>query len=243
MPRARLRGGGLGRAGPQPLRRGRRARDHRADALDAAVLLGRRGRRAPSRELLLDVSGRLAPRRLDPHHAAWRRGHLRPLGLDDQPPGRAHGHERDLPGGGRRSTRFSTRSSSTSRARDGDGELRMLLFVVLREGTSLDDDLIAQIKRRIREDCSPRHVPNEMRQIERGAAHAVGQGARGPGQADPHGRAPRARRRASTRWPTPRSLDYFVRAGQEPLNADAARLRERRGRRGGPLLGAPREVA
>jgi acetoacetyl-CoA synthetase len=41
----------------------------------------------------------------------------------------------------------------------------MPLFVVLREGAELDDALIAQIRRRIREDCSPRHVPNEIRQI------------------------------------------------------------------------------
>jgi acetoacetyl-CoA synthetase len=45
-------------------------------------------------------------------------------------------------------------------------ELRMILFVVLRDGAILDEDLTAQIKRRIREDCSPRHVPNEIRQIE-----------------------------------------------------------------------------
>ena len=41
----------------------------------------------------------------------------------------------------------------------------MPLFVVLRDGIELDDDLIAAIKRRIREDCSPRHVPNEVMQI------------------------------------------------------------------------------
>jgi acetoacetyl-CoA synthetase len=41
----------------------------------------------------------------------------------------------------------------------------MPLFVVLREGASLDDDLIAAIRRRVREDCSPRHVPDEVRQI------------------------------------------------------------------------------
>jgi acetoacetyl-CoA synthetase len=41
----------------------------------------------------------------------------------------------------------------------------MPLFVVLREGAALDDDLVARIKQRIREDCSPRHVPNEIRQI------------------------------------------------------------------------------
>jgi acetoacetyl-CoA synthetase len=47
----------------------------------------------------------------------------------------------------------------------GDGELWMVLFVVLAPGARLDDELVAQIKRRIREDCSPRHVPNEIRQI------------------------------------------------------------------------------
>jgi acetoacetyl-CoA synthetase len=41
----------------------------------------------------------------------------------------------------------------------------MPLFVVLREGESLDDELIGTIRRRIREDCSPRHVPDEVRQI------------------------------------------------------------------------------
>jgi acetoacetyl-CoA synthetase len=45
------------------------------------------------------------------------------------------------------------------------GELRMILFVVLGEGVTLDDALAKQIKNRIREDCSPRHVPNEIRQI------------------------------------------------------------------------------
>jgi acetoacetyl-CoA synthetase len=41
----------------------------------------------------------------------------------------------------------------------------MPLFVVLREGESLDDELVAEIKRRIREQCSPRHVPDEVFQI------------------------------------------------------------------------------
>jgi acetoacetyl-CoA synthetase len=42
----------------------------------------------------------------------------------------------------------------------------MPLFVVLRDGAELDDDLISEIRRRVREDCSPRHVPNEIRQID-----------------------------------------------------------------------------
>jgi len=41
----------------------------------------------------------------------------------------------------------------------------MPLFVVLRESVELTDELIAEIRRRVREDCSPRHVPNEIRQI------------------------------------------------------------------------------
>jgi acetoacetyl-CoA synthetase len=41
----------------------------------------------------------------------------------------------------------------------------MPLFVVLEEGTALDDELVAEIKRRIRERCSPRHVPNDVFQV------------------------------------------------------------------------------
>lgn len=41
----------------------------------------------------------------------------------------------------------------------------MPLFVVLREGAELDDELIGRIARRVREDCSPRHVPNEVHAI------------------------------------------------------------------------------
>jgi len=43
-----------------------------------------------------------------------------------------------------------------------DGELWMVLFVVLREGEQLDDALKVRIARRIREDCSPRHVPDAV---------------------------------------------------------------------------------
>ena len=35
----------------------------------------------------------------------------------------------------------------------------MPLFVVLRPGVELDDELVGRIRARIREDCSPRHVP------------------------------------------------------------------------------------
>ena len=42
----------------------------------------------------------------------------------------------------------------------------MPLFVVLLEGAELTDELKSEIKRRIREQCSPRHVPNEIFQIK-----------------------------------------------------------------------------
>jgi acetoacetyl-CoA synthetase len=45
------------------------------------------------------------------------------------------------------------------------GDSWMPLFVVLREGAVLDDALVGEIRRRVREDCSPRHVPSEVREI------------------------------------------------------------------------------
>ena len=41
----------------------------------------------------------------------------------------------------------------------------MPLFVVLRDGERLDDALVSEITERVRQDCSPRHVPDEIRQI------------------------------------------------------------------------------
>jgi acetoacetyl-CoA synthetase len=42
----------------------------------------------------------------------------------------------------------------------------MELFVVLRPEATLDDALVGEIRRRIREECSPRHVPDEIRRID-----------------------------------------------------------------------------
>jgi acetoacetyl-CoA synthetase len=49
--------------------------------------------------------------------------------------------------------------------RDG-AEAWMPLFVVLREDAELDDELVGRIRRRVREDCSPRHVPDEILPID-----------------------------------------------------------------------------
>ncbi len=45
-------------------------------------------------------------------------------------------------------------------------ESYMPLFVVLREGVKLDEDLIGRIKHKIRQDISPRHVPDEIFAID-----------------------------------------------------------------------------
>jgi acetoacetyl-CoA synthetase len=38
----------------------------------------------------------------------------------------------------------------------------MPLFVVLRDGAQLDDDLTREIARHVRAECSPRHVPSNV---------------------------------------------------------------------------------
>ncbi len=43
-----------------------------------------------------------------------------------------------------------------------DGDVRVVLFVVLRKGVKLDDDLKARIRQLIRENTTPRHVPAKI---------------------------------------------------------------------------------
>ncbi len=71
----------------------------------------------------------------------------------------------DLPAGGLQPGPDSARPDAERAVAGGATDGWMPLFVVLREGEELTDDLQGEIRRRIREDCSPRHVPNEIRQI------------------------------------------------------------------------------
>jgi acetoacetyl-CoA synthetase len=48
---------------------------------------------------------------------------------------------------------------------DWDGDVRVVLFVKLREGLGLDDALVAKIKKRIRDNTTPRHVPAKVLQV------------------------------------------------------------------------------
>jgi acetoacetyl-CoA synthetase len=85
----------------------------------------------------------------------------------------------------------------------------MPLFVVLREGEELDDDLVARIRRRIREDCSPRHVPDEVRQITEVPRTLSGKVLEVPVKRILMGQAPDT---AASRdsLANPRALDVFV---------------------------------
>jgi acetoacetyl-CoA synthetase len=48
---------------------------------------------------------------------------------------------------------------------DWDNDVRVVLFVRLREGLVLDEALVARIKQRIRANTTPRHVPAKVVQV------------------------------------------------------------------------------
>jgi len=48
----------------------------------------------------------------------------------------------------------------------GSGDVRVVLFVRLTEGTVLDEALIQRIKEQIRKNTTPRHVPARVVQVQ-----------------------------------------------------------------------------
>ncbi|HEY5262469.1 MAG TPA: acetoacetate--CoA ligase, partial [Solirubrobacteraceae bacterium] len=94
-------------------------------------------------------------------------------------------------------------------SRGAEEQLWMVLFVVLRDGARLNAELEDRIKRRIREDCSPRHVPNEILQIAEVPRTLSGKVLEVPVKRILMGTA--AREAASIEsLANPSSLDYFV---------------------------------
>jgi acetoacetyl-CoA synthetase len=85
----------------------------------------------------------------------------------------------------------------------------MPLFVVLREDAELNDELIGELKRRIRERCSPRHVPNDVFQIAEVPRTLSGKVLEVPVKRILMGEPPE---RAASRdsLANPGSLDYFT---------------------------------
>jgi acetoacetyl-CoA synthetase len=90
----------------------------------------------------------------------------------------------------------------------------MPLFVVLRDGAELTDELVQQIRRRVREDCSPRHVPSEIREIDAVPRTLSGKVLEVPVKRILTGTPPeQAASRESLA--NPEALDYFVRLADE----------------------------
>jgi acetoacetyl-CoA synthetase len=49
---------------------------------------------------------------------------------------------------------------------DWGSDVRIVLFVKLRQGSQLTDQLIERIKTTIRKNCTPRHVPAKVLAVE-----------------------------------------------------------------------------
>jgi len=85
----------------------------------------------------------------------------------------------------------------------------MPLFVVLRDETELDADLVSEIKRRIREHCSPRHVPDRVVQVPEVPRTLSGKKLEVPVKKILQG-APAERAASRDSLANPEALDHFV---------------------------------
>ncbi len=94
-----------------------------------------------------------------------------------------------------------------------DEELQMWLFVVLSPGVKLDEARAAAIKRRIHEDCSPRHVPDRVLQIEEVPRTLSGKALEVPVKRILMGAEPGETASVDS-LANPAALDYFVRLAQ-----------------------------
>jgi acetoacetyl-CoA synthetase len=101
------------------------------------------------------------------------------------------------------------------------GELWMVLFVVLAEGAALDDELARQIKARIRQDVSPRHVPDEILEIGEVPRTLSGKVLEVPVKRILMGVPPQQAASVDS-LANPRSLDYFVELAGKLFTAPAS---------------------
>jgi acetoacetyl-CoA synthetase len=85
----------------------------------------------------------------------------------------------------------------------------MPLFVVLEPGADLDEQLANTIKRRIREQCSPRHVPNDVFQVREVPRTLSGKVLEVPVKRILSG-TPAEQAASRDSLANPESLDYFV---------------------------------
>jgi acetoacetyl-CoA synthetase len=85
----------------------------------------------------------------------------------------------------------------------------MPLFVVMREGAELDEELPREIARRVREQCSPRHVPDEVFEIDEVPRTLSNKALEVPVKKILMG-MPVEKAASRDSLANPRSLDYFV---------------------------------
>jgi acetoacetyl-CoA synthetase len=90
----------------------------------------------------------------------------------------------------------------------------MPLFVVLRDGETLSDSLVSEIRARVRSDCSPRHVPDEIRQIAAVPRTLSGKVLEVPVKRILMG-VPVARAASRESLANPEALDFFAELGGE----------------------------
>ena len=148
-----------------PAGRDRRAGRHRADAVDAGRLLGRRRRQPLPGRLLRGLPRRVAPRRLGHVHRRRRLRDHRALRRHAQPRRRAARHERLLRRGRGASPRSPTASSCTSRTPTAAGWAGCCCSSPSPPAPTLDDDLPAGIRAALRAELSPRHVPDAIEAV------------------------------------------------------------------------------
>ena len=236
---------GLRRRRPAADRRGRRAGDHRADAVDAGRVLERPGRRAAARGLLRRLTracGATATgsRSTRTARASSTAARTRPSTAA------ACGWARPSSTGSSRSCPAIADSlvidTSARRRREG----RLLLYVVLDRRATALDDVRDELRAAIRAQPVAAPRPGRDRGHRRGAAHAQRQEVRGAGQAGA-GRACRSSRRsAAGALKNPDAMAPFL-AGAGDRRDDAApgpaRARQpppRPGSTGGCCAGAVR---
>ncbi|HEY2161838.1 MAG TPA: acetoacetate--CoA ligase [Solirubrobacteraceae bacterium] len=96
----------------------------------------------------------------------------------------------------------------------------MPLFVVLRPGETLSDSLVTEIRRRIRQDCSPRHVPDEIVAIDEVPRTLSGKILEVPVKRILSG-VPAETAASRESLANPGELDYFVTLGGEKAGDEA----------------------
>ena len=99
---------------------------------------------------------------------------------------------------------------------DGTGDGELFLFVRLMPDAELDDDLTTEVRARIRADCSPRHVPDEIIAVPDVPKTLTGKLLEVPVKRMLMGRDPKANADALA---NPGALDWFVSFARERRSA------------------------